>query len=62
MFAIFTMLGVFGRGASTAHAADHVLPKPQSDLPAAKPGETRTAVSPADVSGAPKGRSSNSRA
>ena len=44
MFAIFTMLGMFGRGASTAQAADHVLPKPESDLPAAKPGEVRTVV------------------
>ena len=44
MFGVFAMLGVFGHGASTAQAADHALPKPESDLPAAKAGEMRTAV------------------
>lgn len=44
MLAIFTMLGGIGRGPATAHAADHVVPKPEIDLPAAKPGEIRTAV------------------
>lgn len=44
MFSIFTMLGGFGRGPALAHAADHALPKPELDLPAARPGEIRTAV------------------
>jgi peptide-methionine (S)-S-oxide reductase len=44
MLSILTMLGVVGRGPAAAHAADHALPKPASDLPAAKPGEIRTVV------------------
>jgi peptide-methionine (S)-S-oxide reductase len=44
MLSILTMLGGIGRGPAVAHAADHVVPKPEIDLPAAKPGEIRTAV------------------
>jgi peptide-methionine (S)-S-oxide reductase len=43
MLAVLTMLGSLGHGTSSAYAADR-LPKPQSDLPAAKTGETRTVV------------------
>jgi peptide-methionine (S)-S-oxide reductase len=46
MFGMLTMLGVFSRAAD-ADADDYKaepLPKPAIDLPAAKPGETRTAV------------------
>ena len=43
MLGIQTMLGALGCGPATAKAAGH-LPKPDSDLPAAKSGETRTAV------------------
>ena len=44
MFSILAMLGGIGRGPASAYAAGHALPKPESDLSAAKPGEIRTAV------------------
>jgi peptide-methionine (S)-S-oxide reductase len=43
VLAALTVLGVLGRGGSSAQAAEH-LPKPQSDLAAPKAGETRTVV------------------
>ncbi len=42
MIGVAWMVGNFG-GSSAAHAAE-ALPKPQKDLSAAKPGETRTAI------------------
>src|SRR3954471_20387024 len=43
MLAMLGMAGIFGRGTASAKAAEQ-LPKPASDLPAAKAGETRTVV------------------
>lgn len=43
MLTLSALWGALGGGASTAHAAEH-LPKPEKDLPAPKPDETRTAV------------------
>ena len=39
MLAMVSMAGILGRSSCSVKAAEH-LPKPDSDLPAAKPGET----------------------
>ena len=44
MLTMLSTLGILGKASCSVHAAEHILPKPEGDLPAPKAGETRTAV------------------